>query len=109
VKSFVSPQFLNLRQLVEHFGRGDDPVTRPLPIQDNTNTEQMLTDIHASSGIRAHDPSVQAGEDSSCFRSSGHRVPVSLKYPENKPWGSASKDSRVMNALYMYYETGVRM
>jgi hypothetical protein len=26
--------------------------------QDNTYTEQVHTDMHASSGIRAHDPSV---------------------------------------------------
>jgi hypothetical protein len=32
--------------------------------QNNTNTEYMQTDIHASSGIRTHDPSVWAGEDS---------------------------------------------
>jgi hypothetical protein len=32
----------------------------------------MDTDIHASSGIRTHDPSVWAGEDSSCLRLSGH-------------------------------------
>jgi hypothetical protein len=30
------------------------------------------TDIHASCGIRTHDPSVCAGEDSSCFRPPGH-------------------------------------
>jgi hypothetical protein len=30
------------------------------------------TDIHALSGIRTHDPSVRAGEDSSCLRQRGH-------------------------------------
>jgi hypothetical protein len=35
--------------------------------QNNTDT-----DIHASSGIRTHDPSVRAGEDSSCLRPRGH-------------------------------------
>jgi hypothetical protein len=37
------------------------------------------TDIHALSGIRAHDPSVRASEDSSCLRSRGHcdwRIPI---------------------------------
>jgi hypothetical protein len=29
-------------------------------------------DIHASSGIRTHDPSVRAGEDCSCLRPRGH-------------------------------------
>jgi hypothetical protein len=33
---------------------------------------QMHTDIHASSGIRTHDPSVRAGEDGSCLRPRGH-------------------------------------
>jgi hypothetical protein len=30
------------------------------------------TDIHASRGIRTHDPSIRAGEDSSCLRPGGH-------------------------------------
>jgi hypothetical protein len=38
------------------------PVVRPLPTQDNTNTEETRTDIRASSGIRIHDPNVWAGE-----------------------------------------------
>jgi hypothetical protein len=32
----------------------------------------MLTDIHARSGIRTHDPCVRAGEDISCLRPLGH-------------------------------------
>jgi hypothetical protein len=32
-----------------------------------------LTDIHALSGVRTHDPSVLASEDSSCLRPRGHR------------------------------------
>jgi hypothetical protein len=39
---------------------------------DSTDTEKTHTDIHASGGIRTHDPSVWAGEDSSCLRPSGH-------------------------------------
>jgi hypothetical protein len=50
----------------------DQPVARPLPTQDNTYTEETLTDIHASSGIRTHDPSVRASEDISCLRRRGH-------------------------------------
>jgi hypothetical protein len=42
--------------------------------QDNTNTEQTDTNIHASSGIRTHDLSVGAGEDSSWLRYRGHCV-----------------------------------
>jgi hypothetical protein len=36
----------------------DQPVTRPLPTQGNTNTEETQTDMHASSGIRTHDPRI---------------------------------------------------
>jgi hypothetical protein len=39
-------------------GRVISPVARHLPTQDNINIEEPLTDIHASSGIRTHDPSV---------------------------------------------------
>jgi Flp pilus assembly protein TadD len=44
------------------------PVSRPLHTQDNTNTEEALTDIHALSRIRTHDPSALAGENVSCPR-----------------------------------------
>jgi hypothetical protein len=40
--------------------------------QNNTNTEYAHIDIHASSGILAHDPSVSAGEDGSCLRLRSH-------------------------------------
>jgi hypothetical protein len=40
--------------------------------QKNTNTELTHTDIHASSEIRTHDPSVRAGEDGSCLSPRGH-------------------------------------
>jgi hypothetical protein len=50
----------------------DQPVARPLPTQDNTNTEETHTDIDALSGIRTHDPSVRASEGSSCFRLRGY-------------------------------------
>jgi hypothetical protein len=39
--------------------------------QNSTNTNQTHTDIHASNGIRTHDPSVRASEDSSCLRTRG--------------------------------------
>jgi hypothetical protein len=45
----------------------------------NLHTEQQEhrinvhnTDVHVSSGIRAHDPSVRASEDSSCLSPLGH-------------------------------------
>jgi hypothetical protein len=48
-------------------------VSRSLLTQSNKNIEEMHTDIHASSGIRTHDPSVSAGEDISCLRPRGQR------------------------------------
>jgi hypothetical protein len=40
--------------------------------QGNTNRINAYTDIHTSSGIRTHDPSVQVSEDSSCLSPCGH-------------------------------------
>jgi hypothetical protein len=51
----------------------DKPVARPLPTQDNTNTEESHTDIHVLSGIRTDDPNVGVDEDSSFLRPRGHR------------------------------------
>jgi hypothetical protein len=45
---------------------GDQPVARPL------STHRINADIHASSGIRTHDPSTRTGEDGSCLRLRGH-------------------------------------
>jgi hypothetical protein len=42
---------------------GDQPVARPLLTHRTAHTAE----IHASSGIRTHDPSVRAGEDGSCL------------------------------------------
>jgi len=51
---------------------GDRPDERPHTyIQDNT-TQKNADRIHASSGIRIHDPSVRAAEDSTCLRPRGH-------------------------------------
>jgi hypothetical protein len=52
MKRFVSLQFLNLRQSVGLLGRGMSP-----------SQGRYLTDIHALSEVRTHDPSVRAGED----------------------------------------------
>jgi hypothetical protein len=46
------------RQSVGLLGRGISPVARPIPTQEDTNTEEMRTDIDASSGMRTHNPSV---------------------------------------------------
>jgi hypothetical protein len=53
--------FLIYTQSVDLLGRGISPSQGPATyIQQQTHT-----DIHASSGIRTHDPSVRAGEDGS--------------------------------------------
>jgi hypothetical protein len=51
--------FLTLYTVDRTTWTGDQPVARPLP----THRINAHTDIHASSGIRTHDPSVRKGED----------------------------------------------
>jgi hypothetical protein len=51
---------------------GDRPDARPLPTHRTTQHRKTRTHIHASSGIRTHDPSVLAAEDSTCLRTLGH-------------------------------------
>jgi hypothetical protein len=60
--------FLILGQSVGHLGRGISPSQGRLP----TQTQNKRVDIHSFSGIRTHDPSARAGEDSSCLRPRGH-------------------------------------
>jgi hypothetical protein len=52
--------------------KGDQLVARSLPTHRTTHTQNKNTDIHAFSGIRTHDPSVQTNEDNSCLRPRGH-------------------------------------
>jgi hypothetical protein len=49
---------------------GDQPVARPQPTHRTAQTQNKRTHtyIHASSGNGTHDPSVRAGENSSCLR-----------------------------------------
>jgi hypothetical protein len=58
VKRFVLLQLLNLRQSVGILGRVISP---------SQGCYLTQRDIHASSRIRTHDPSVRASEDSSCL------------------------------------------
>jgi hypothetical protein len=54
---------------------GDQPVARPLPTHRTTQTQNKRThtpNIHARTGIRTHDHSVRASEDSSCLRPVGY-------------------------------------
>jgi hypothetical protein len=51
----------------------DQPLARTL--LTHTKTQHRINayrDIHILSGIRTHDHSIRAGEDSSCFRQRGH-------------------------------------
>jgi hypothetical protein len=68
VKRSVSLQFLNLRHSMGL------PIRVISPSQGRylTQTQNKHTDIHASSGIWTHDPSVRTREDSSCLRPRGH-------------------------------------
>jgi hypothetical protein len=53
----------------------DQFVTRPLPKQRTTQTQNKhihISNIQDLSGIRTHDPSVRASEDSSCLRPLGY-------------------------------------
>jgi hypothetical protein len=53
---------------------GDQLFARPLPVHKHrkmhthTHTHTETTNIHTLSGIRTHDPSFRASEDSSCLR-----------------------------------------
>jgi hypothetical protein len=52
---------------------GDRSVARLLPTNRTTQTQNKRTRRHhASSGIRTHEASVRAGEDTSCIRPRGH-------------------------------------
>jgi hypothetical protein len=67
VEHFVGPWPLFSFLILYTVGRtpwtGDQPVARPLPTHTTTQTQNKHTDIHASSGIRTHVPSVLAGEE----------------------------------------------
>jgi hypothetical protein len=51
---------------------GDRPDAKPLPTHRAAQHRKTRTHIHASSGVRTHDPSVRAAEDSTCLRPRGH-------------------------------------
>jgi hypothetical protein len=65
---------LQFRNLFYTDGRtpwtSDQLVARPRYLHTGEHKDRLNahTDIHASSGIRTHDPSVRANEDSSCLR-----------------------------------------
>jgi hypothetical protein len=51
---------------------GDQPDARPLHTHRTTQHRKTRTHVHASTGIRNHDLSVRAAEDSKCLRLLGH-------------------------------------
>jgi hypothetical protein len=55
--------------LIQYIVCRTKPVARPPPTH---RTTQKNADIHTSSGIGTHDPTVRADEDGSCFRLRGH-------------------------------------
>jgi hypothetical protein len=59
------------------------------------------TDIHDLSGIRTHDPSVRASEDSSCLRSRGHcDRPCYLLRISKYTGASTSHNPKGLHGLY---------
>jgi hypothetical protein len=75
--SFLS--FLIYSQSIGLLGWRSAPHKVATYTQDNTNTEQTHRDIHASIGIRIHDPSVRAGEDGSCLDRSATLIGMLLR------------------------------
>jgi hypothetical protein len=70
---------------------GNQPVARPLATHRTTQRQNKRTKyrhIHASSGIRTHDYSVRASEDSSCLRPRGHCDRHLITYDMKRNQGS---------------------
>jgi hypothetical protein len=59
------------RQLVGLLGQGIGP-TQGHYLHRTTHHRKTRKHIHTSSGIRTHDPSVRAAEDSTYLRAHGH-------------------------------------
>jgi hypothetical protein len=86
MKLAVSRHFQILRHSVGLLGRVISPS------QGHYLTQRINTDIHASSGIRAHDPSVRANEDSSYLRPRG---PIAQAVSRWLPTAAARVRTRV--------------
>jgi hypothetical protein len=66
--SFFYFSFLILREFDTVPWNWYQPISRPLPTQDNTNVEHTQIDIHVLFGVRIHDPSIRVSEGTSCLR-----------------------------------------
>jgi hypothetical protein len=92
LQPFVGPwPLLQFRNLFYTVGRtswtGDQPVARQLPTHRVTQTQNKRTQTSMPlSGIRTHDPSVRAGEDSSCLRKRGHCDRLNYVYTLSNLW-----------------------
>jgi hypothetical protein len=89
--TYLSMAFVDLGRFFSFFictqsagllGQGISPRKVAPYTYSNTNTEWTHTDIHDSSGILTHDPTVRAGEDGSCLRLRGHcdRLTISARH-----------------------------
>jgi hypothetical protein len=79
----------------------DQPVAMPLSKHRTTQTQNkriQTSNIHALIGIRIHDPSVRASEDSLCLRPRG--------YCDQLP--SPIRETKLCNRGLMVYERGHR-
>jgi hypothetical protein len=109
LQPFVGPwHLLQFRNLIYTNGRTpwtrDQPVARPLPTQRTTHRKNAHTDIQVLSGIRIHDPTVRASEDSSSLRPRGHcDRPPFHSHPQINTWNGCSKSLR---ALLLHPEDG---
>jgi hypothetical protein len=66
-------QFLNpIHSRCDSFDGGSACRKVAIYTRNNTDTEEMHTDINVQCGNRSHDPSVRTGEDDLCFRPHGH-------------------------------------
>jgi hypothetical protein len=74
LSNYLPTSFLISAQWVGHLGWGISPSqSRYLHTEQHRHRMNAHnTDIHASIGIRTHDPSVGGGEDGSCLRLRGH-------------------------------------
>jgi hypothetical protein len=68
--TFVGPW--TLFQFLDPIHSRWDSLDRGSARRKAANYTQNNTDIHASSGIRTHDPGIRAGKKSSCLRPRGH-------------------------------------
>jgi hypothetical protein len=74
--ALASFQFPDLFTIGRTPWTSDQVVARPLPKHRTAQTQNKriyTPKIHALSGIRTHDHSIRASEDSSCLRSRGYR------------------------------------